>query len=114
MADATCAGLCRAARGTGRSRTCSRWVLNTMHARLALINEETPRYLIMVDKHDEAWQVLQRLHHDDTDPTDAAAHAEMIQITRQVSFDKQQKAGYVEMFRKPSWRKRSVLVMFLM
>jgi hypothetical protein len=36
-----------------------------------------------------------------------------VQITRQVDFDKEQKAGYIEMFRKPSWRKRSLLTLFI-
>ncbi|RDL36075.1 uncharacterized protein BP5553_06687 [Venustampulla echinocandica] len=75
---------------------------------------ESPRYLVWVNKHDEAWPVLQRIHNDPSDPTDAIARAELTQITRQVDFDKEQKAGYIQMFIKPSWRKRSILVMILM
>ncbi|KFY68508.1 hypothetical protein V496_01030 [Pseudogymnoascus sp. VKM F-4515 (FW-2607)] len=71
-------------------------------------------YLAWVDRNSEAWAIMQRLHHDPSDPSQAAARAEFFQITEQVKFDKTQKAGYIEMFRKPSWRKRAILVMFLM
>ena len=76
--------------------------------------KETPRYLSWIGKNDEAWQVIKRIHHDPTDPADSAARAEFIQITRQVEYDKNEKAGYIQMFTKPSWRRRSMLVMFIM
>jgi hypothetical protein len=75
---------------------------------------ESPRYLCWIGKNDEAWPILQKLHHDAADPTEAAAHAEFIQISKQVEFDKTMKAGYLEMLKKPSWRHRSLLVLFLM
>lgn len=75
---------------------------------------ETPRYYSWSGRNDDAWRVIQRLHHDPNDPGDTAAWAEFVQITKQVEFDKGQKAGYIEMFKKPSWRKRSILVLFIM
>ncbi|KAK3640165.1 hypothetical protein LTR56_005577 [Elasticomyces elasticus] len=75
---------------------------------------ETPRYLSWVGKNDEAWAVIQQIHRDPNDPTDTAAHAEYTQIIRQVAFDKTQKSGYIQMFTRPSWRRRSLLAMFLM
>jgi hypothetical protein len=74
---------------------------------------ETPRYFSWVGKSDEAWNVIKKLHHDPNDPSDAAARAEFLQITRQVEFDREQKSGYIQMFKKPSWRRRCLLVMFL-
>ncbi|EXJ69135.1 uncharacterized protein A1O5_08070 [Cladophialophora psammophila CBS 110553] len=74
---------------------------------------ESPRYLCLKNRASEAWEVLQKIHHDPGDETDSAAHAEYIQIVRQVEFDKEQKAGYVEMFRNPSWRHRSLLTLFI-
>ncbi|OAL29224.1 hypothetical protein AYO22_02118 [Fonsecaea multimorphosa] len=65
-------------------------------------------------RHEEALQVIQRLHRDPSDPEDSSAQAEFIQIRAQVEKDKEQKSGYVRMFTKPSWRKRSLLVLFLM
>ena len=76
-------------------------------------SSESPRYLCLKNKPTEAWKVIRRIHHDPEDASDSAAHAELVQITRQVDFDKEQKAGYIEMFRKPSWRKRSLLTIFI-
>jgi hypothetical protein len=74
---------------------------------------ESPRYLCLKNRSSEAWEVLRRIHHDPDDSADSAAHAEFVQITRQVDFDKEQKAGYIEMFKKPSWRKRALLTIFI-
>lgn len=75
---------------------------------------ESPRYLCWVDKNDEAFKVLERLHRDPTDPDNSTAKAEFLQIQAQVQIDKEQKSSYVRMFTKPSWRKRSLLVIFIM
>lgn len=74
---------------------------------------ESPRYLSWVNRSDEALEVLRKIHHDPDDPLDTAAKAEHVQITKQVEFDKEIKAGYIQMFTKPSWRKRSLLAFFL-
>ncbi|OQV04558.1 hypothetical protein CLAIMM_09418 [Cladophialophora immunda] len=75
---------------------------------------ESPRYLCWIGRHEEALQVIQRLHRDPKDPENSSAQAEFIQIRAQVEKDKEQKSGYVRMFTKPSWRKRSLLVLFIM
>ena len=75
---------------------------------------ESPRYLCWVNKKDEAWEILRRLHEDPSDLDEAAARAEFAQIVLQVEHDKEQKATYINMFRKPSWRKRSLISIFLL
>ena len=75
---------------------------------------ESPRYLCWIGRHDAAREVIERLHRDPNDPTNAAAHAEFLQIRAQVEHDKEQKSGYIRMFTKPSWRRRSLLVLFIM
>lgn len=75
---------------------------------------ESPRYLCWVEKNDEALKVLERLHNYKKDPVNSAAHAEFLQIKAQVVIDKEQKSSYVRMFTKPSWRRRSLLVIFIM
>jgi hypothetical protein len=75
---------------------------------------ETPRYLCWINKSDEALQVIQRLHHDASDPDGLAAHAEFLQIKYCVEHDRELKSGYKEMFTQPSWRRRSILVMAIM
>ncbi|KAF2102097.1 general substrate transporter [Rhizodiscina lignyota] len=75
---------------------------------------ESPRYLVWAERKEEAWTVLRRLHHDASDPEELSAHAEFQQIVLQVDYDKQQNTGYIQMFRKPTWRGRSLLVIFLL
>lgn len=57
--------------------------------------------------------VLKRLHHNSKDNSDDLAIAEYTQIVRQVSHDKEEKAGYIEMFRRPTWRRRVFVAIFL-
>jgi hypothetical protein len=74
---------------------------------------ESPRFLCMRDRFDEAWELLRRIHHDPNDPTDASAHAEYTQIRKQLEFEKTAKTGYLQMFTKPTWRKRTLLAIFV-
>jgi hypothetical protein len=75
---------------------------------------ESPRYLALAGRNDEAWEVVRTLHRDPTDFEDEAARAEFTQIIRQTDYDKELGYGYVKMFTRPSWRRRSLLAMFLM
>ena len=52
-----------------------------------------------MERYEEAHKIIQRLHHDPEDPEDPTnplAEAEFIQIMRQVQFDKQEEAGYIQ------------------
>ncbi|CAK7203429.1 hypothetical protein SEUCBS139899_006163 [Sporothrix eucalyptigena] len=75
---------------------------------------ESPRWLVLKDRKEDAWQIVHRLHHDPNDTEERNAQAEFTQICRQVAFDKQFDVSYIQMFRRGSWRKRSLLVLFLM
>lgn len=72
---------------------------------------ETPRYLVFRGKLDEAWTIIQRIHHDPTDLQQAAARAEYTQIVKQVEHEREVNTGLIQIFKKPSWRKRALLVM---
>lgn len=50
---------------------------------------ESPRYLIWQGRREEAWNILKRLHHNPSNPSDADAGAEFTQIVRQVELDKE-------------------------
>ena len=116
MASATCAGLRWAARTPCWDLVRARSVPFTSRARRqeTYAHLESPRYLCWTGRHELALEVIQRLHRDPTDPGDSAAQAEFMQIQAQVEKDKEQKSGYIQMFTKPSWRKRSLLVLFIM
>lgn len=68
----------------------------------------------MAGKKEEAWEVVRTIHRDSCDPEDTAARAEYTQIIRQTDFDNELGYGYMKMFTRPSWRRRTFLAMFLM
>jgi hypothetical protein len=71
---------------------------------------ESPRWLIMNDRLDEAKAILQRLHSTSKDSTDDEyALAEFYQIQKQVLIDRTLGSSWVHMFKKPSYRKRALL-----
>lgn len=75
---------------------------------------ESPRWLIWRDRNEDAWAVIKRLHFDKEDPEQSNARAEYTQIARQTEYDKQFDVSYWQMFKVPSWRKRSFLCLFIL
>lgn len=71
---------------------------------------ESPRWLIMHDRLDEARSILQRLHCTNKDgDDDAYALAELYQIQKQVMIDRTLGNSWMHIFKKPSYRKRAFL-----
>jgi hypothetical protein len=54
------------------------------------------------------------MHFDPADPTESAARAELTQIVRQVEHDKEEDTGFLQLFIRPTWRRRTFSVIFLM
>ncbi|KIY03485.1 uncharacterized protein Z520_00176 [Fonsecaea multimorphosa CBS 102226] len=68
---------------------------------------ESPRWLIMQDRSEEALGILQKLH------TPAEAQVEFAQIQKQVRTDRGLACSYWAMFTKPTYRKRSFMALFV-
>lgn len=66
---------------------------------------ESPRWLLMNDRYEEAKRNLLRMH------SSTEAMAELAQINGQMLIDRQLPNSYWIMFKKPSYRKRSLLAL---
>ncbi|KIW69737.1 hypothetical protein PV04_05595 [Phialophora macrospora] len=71
---------------------------------------ESPRWLVMKNRDEEAKVILEKVHSNSSDGTDRA-HAELYQIQRQVVIDRELNCTWRQLFRKPSYRKRAFLGM---
>lgn len=64
---------------------------------------ESPRWLLINDRAEEANAVLRKLH------TPEEAAIEFIQIKKQMGIDRRLPSSYVSLFTKPSYRKRTLI-----
>jgi MFS family permease len=67
---------------------------------------ESPRYLLLNDQGDKAWNIIRSFHSRDDDPTHLHATAEYYQIRKQLEFERTLNEGYLAMWKRPSYRKR--------
>jgi sugar porter (SP) family MFS transporter len=72
---------------------------------------ESPRYLLMKGKTEEAWKIVSSLHSDPSDPDEEFARGEFFQMQKQAEMDRTLNPSWLEMFRKPSYRKRVIMGM---
>lgn len=70
---------------------------------------ESPRWLCMQNRPEEARQILIRLHTNRNDPNHELAEAEFFQITKQIAIDRTLGSSWYDLFSKPSYRKRALL-----
>lgn len=74
---------------------------------------ESPRYLVTIDRLQEAHDVLYRLHSNAKDPDHEFARRELYQIQKQIALDKTLSKSYLDIFRTKSLRRRALITMFL-
>ncbi|KAI1608338.1 MFS transporter [Exophiala viscosa] len=72
---------------------------------------ESPRFLLLQGRSEEAWKIVSSLHtwHGD----DTFARLEFEQMNQQINFDRSLKGGWREMARRPSYRKRCIMAVIL-
>jgi MFS family permease len=70
---------------------------------------ESPRWLLLKGRTEEAWKITERLHHDPNDESQLQAREEFYQMQAQIEFDKNQDTSLLHMFKEPSLRKRVLL-----
>ena len=70
---------------------------------------ESPRWLLMVGRVEEAREIVMKLHYNKNDADGQDARSEFYQMQKQIEHDQMVKPTWMEMFTRPSYRKRTIL-----
>jgi MFS family permease len=70
---------------------------------------ESPRWLLMQDREEEARDVIFALHANTNDPENDYAKAEFYQIKKQIAIDRTLDNSWWHVIKKPSYRKRAFM-----
>lgn len=70
---------------------------------------ESPRWLLMVGRTDEAREIIMKLHGGPQEHQQEFARGEFLQIQRQTDLDKRHHSSWLDMFKRPSYRKRTLI-----
>lgn len=70
---------------------------------------ESPRFLLLKDKPEQAWKIISALHHDSIDENQEFIKEEFLQMRTQLEFDRALDSSWLHLFKKPSYRKRTLM-----
>ncbi|KAJ5131991.1 hypothetical protein N7448_006149 [Penicillium atrosanguineum] len=74
---------------------------------------ESPRYLLSTDRHEEARDIIFRMHSSPLDPEHEFARREFFQMKKQILLDAGFATSYWSLLKKSSMRKRLAMTVFL-
>lgn len=75
---------------------------------------ESPRFLLLKYRHEEASKIIARLHStSNDDDNNEFVQKEIFQMRKQIDLDRTLDASWIEMVRRPSYRKRVLMAVFI-
>ncbi|ORY27095.1 general substrate transporter [Naematelia encephala] len=81
---------------------------------ISFLLPESPRWLLLNGREEQAFETLCRLHDGKNDTEHRLAHEELVAIKTQIELDAQHDTSYTGLFRRPSTRRRLLTGIFLM
>ncbi|KAK5061387.1 hypothetical protein LTR84_007929 [Exophiala bonariae] len=70
---------------------------------------ESPRFLLTKGRTEEAWKIVSKLHYDPTSENQEYVKEEFFQMKTQLEFDRTLDSSWIHLFRKPSYRRRTLM-----
>ncbi len=70
---------------------------------------ESPRFLLLVNRVEDAKRVVRKLHNIHNEQEHGFAMGEFYQMQKQIEYDRTMNPSWWQMFKRPSYRKRVIM-----
>ncbi|KAJ9615908.1 hypothetical protein H2200_001985 [Cladophialophora chaetospira] len=70
---------------------------------------ESPRFLLLKGRSEEAWKTVSALHYDPADENQEYVKEEFFQMQTQLEFDRTLDSSWIHLLKKPSYRRRALM-----